>query len=102
MITEGKEDVRKVDAARKNTANGSQTIVTTFSIGGAIRPRARGGEAIRTFEGTGSVGLVVPKPEETDDNEEVDDLRRISLHVEDEGIRNRWRGCDEDDYLRIQ
>ena len=44
---------------------------------------------------------MVPKPEEADYNEEVDDLRWVAFHVKDEGIRNRWRGSDEDDYLCI-
>ena len=54
------------------------------------------------LERAGHVRLRPPEPEEADNDGEVDDLLRVALDVEDEGIRNRRRGCDEDDYLRIQ
>ena len=64
--------------------------------------RARGQDAALTFEGTRSIGLVVPKQKEADDNEEVDYLPRVTFHVEDEGVRNCGRGSDDHDYLHIQ
>ena len=51
-----------------------------------------------TFEWARSIGLVVPKPEETDDDEEIDDLSWVALHIEDEGVGHRgWRPDNHDD-----
>ena len=51
------------------------------------------------FERPGGVRLVVPEPEEADDDEEVDDLLWVALDVEDERVRNVRRRRDDDNHL---
>ena len=41
---------------------------------------------------------MVSEPEEADDDEEIDDLSWVALHIEDEGVGHRgWRSDDNDD-----
>ena len=51
------------------------------------------------LEGARRGRLVVAQPEEADDNEEVDDLLRVAFDIENEGVRNVWRRCDDHDDL---
>lgn len=72
---------------------------------GEIRTEECGGEEDDDerppdFERPVHVRLCVPEPEEADDDEEVEDLLRVALDVEDERVRDgRW-GRDDHNHLR--
>ena len=53
----------------------------------------------QTFERARSIGFVIPKPEEADDDEKVDDLLGVAFDVDNERVCNRRGRPNNDDDL---
>lgn len=48
------------------------------------------------FEWACCVWLLESQPEQADNDEEIDDLPRVPFNIQDEWVRDRRRGTDDD------